>query len=133
MTRQTRPNGSTGSPSTGTRPPPSIYNRISLTLPPLPKHRHMSSDDTAAAKSWINSTSAAITSLTVKHAAYADVALPAAAAIAMLRDGVNVFINETGVFVCGWVGVGVRVRARTCACVRSFELSLARVFIQATY
>lgn len=54
----------------------------------------MSSDDVAAAKSWIDSTSAAIASLTVKHAAYADVAFPAAAAIALMRDGANVFINE---------------------------------------
>ena len=55
----------------------------------------MCDDDMAAARSWIDSTSAAITSLTVKHSAYADVAVPAAAAIAMLRDGANVFINET--------------------------------------
>jgi hypothetical protein len=54
----------------------------------------MTADDIAASKSWIDSTSAAIASLTIKHAAYADVALPAAAAIAMMRDGVNVFINE---------------------------------------
>ena len=55
----------------------------------------MCDDDISAARSWIDSTSAAITSLTVKHSAYADVAVPAAAAIAMLRDGANVFINET--------------------------------------
>jgi hypothetical protein len=60
----------------------------------LPKSRHMASDDVTAAKSWIDNTSAAIASLTVKHAAYADVAVPAAAAIAMMRDGANVFINE---------------------------------------
>jgi hypothetical protein len=54
----------------------------------------MVADDVAASKSWIESTSAAITSLAVKHAAYADVAIPAAAAIAMMRDGANVFINE---------------------------------------
>lgn len=54
----------------------------------------MTVDDIAASKSWIDSTSAAIASLTIKHAAYADVALPAAAAIAMMRDGVNVFVNE---------------------------------------
>ena len=54
----------------------------------------MNDEQIAAAKSWIESTSAAITSLTVKHAAYADVALPAAAAIASMRDGVSLFINE---------------------------------------
>jgi hypothetical protein len=60
----------------------------------LPNLRHMAADDISASKSWIDSTSAAVASLTIKHAAYADVALPAAAAIAMMRDGVNVFINE---------------------------------------
>ena len=54
----------------------------------------MADDKISAAKSWIESTSAAIASLTVKHAAYADVAIPAAAAIATMRDGVSLFINE---------------------------------------
>jgi hypothetical protein len=62
----------------------------------------MDADDVAAARSWIDSTSAAIASLTVKHAAYADVAIPAAAAIAMMRDGANVFINERQSATCAF-------------------------------
>jgi hypothetical protein len=60
----------------------------------LPQLKLMSSDEVAAAKSWIHSTSAAIDSLAIKHAAYADVAIPAATSISMMRDGVSLFINE---------------------------------------